>query len=125
MQRQLGWNNSRLPAMKMLLDENLPKKLKAGFEAAHDVFTVADMGWQAKKNGELLGLMIMHGFEALVTMDKNLQYQQNIGKFPIKLIVLDAPNNKLETLRPLVVKLLQMVQVHFIDQVIVVQADDE
>lgn len=111
--------------MKMLLDENLPKKLKAGFEVAHEAFTVADMGWQAKKNGELLGLMIMHGFEALVTMDKNLQYQQNIGKFPIKLIVLDASNNKLETLRPLIAKLLPMIQVPTKDQVIVVKADGE
>lgn len=111
--------------MKMLLDENLPKKLKAGFDAVHDVFTVAEMGWQAQKNGELLGLMIMHGFEALVAMDKNLQYQQNIGKFPIKLIVLDAPNNKLETLRPVVANLLHMVQVHTSDQVLIVQADDE
>ncbi len=61
--------------MKILLDENLPRKLKGEFDVTHHVFTVANMGWQAKKNGELLGLMVVHDFGALVTMDKNLQYQ--------------------------------------------------
>ena len=110
------------PIMKILLDENLPTKLKGAFDHTHDVFTVADMGWRAKKNGELLGLMIMHGFDALVTMDKNLRHQQHIEKFPIKLIVLDAPNNKLETLRPFVSKLLQEIRSPFNDQVLVVKA---
>lgn len=41
--------------MKLLLDENLPKKLKLDFEI-HDVFTVRDMSWQGIKNGELLKL---------------------------------------------------------------------
>jgi predicted nuclease of predicted toxin-antitoxin system len=109
--------------MKMLLDENLPKKLQGEFDATHEVSTVADMGWQAKKNGELLGLMVIHGFEALVTMDKNLQYQQNIGKLPMKLIVLDAANHKLTTLRPLIPRLLQMIRQPSEDQVLMVQSE--
>ena len=111
------------PVMKMLLDENLPKKLKGEFDTSHEVSTVADMGWQAKKNGELLGLMVVHVFEALVTMDKNLPYQQNIGKFPIKLIVRDAANNKLATLRPLIPRLLQMVRQPSEDQVLIVPSE--
>jgi predicted nuclease of predicted toxin-antitoxin system len=39
--------------MKLLLDENLPKHLKTDFPE-HNVYTVRDMGWSGKKNGELL-----------------------------------------------------------------------
>ena len=45
--------------MKILLDENLPKKLKADFGIEHEVKTVRDMGWLGKKNGELLGLIVL------------------------------------------------------------------
>ncbi|WP_299288121.1 hypothetical protein [uncultured Mucilaginibacter sp.] len=45
--------------MKILLDENLPKKLKADFGTEHEVKTVRDMGWLGKKNGELLGLIVL------------------------------------------------------------------
>ncbi len=38
--------------MKLVLDENLPKKLKSGFPG-HEVFTVPEMGWAGKTNGEL------------------------------------------------------------------------
>ncbi len=44
--------------MKILLDENLPKKLKVDFGTEHEVKTVRDMGWLGKKNGELLGLIV-------------------------------------------------------------------
>ncbi|MGI8635354.1 MAG: DUF433 domain-containing protein [Segetibacter sp.] len=43
--------------MKILLDENLPKQLKADFGPDYEVKTVRGMGWLGKKNGELLGLI--------------------------------------------------------------------
>jgi hypothetical protein len=51
--------------MRLLLDENLPKKLKADFPN-HEVFTVAEMQWAGKKNGELLKLMLENDFGALL-----------------------------------------------------------
>lgn len=60
--------------MKLLLDENLPKKLKSDFPK-HEVFTVRDMNWNGKKNGELMLLMLENTFDAFVTFDKNLQFQ--------------------------------------------------
>jgi len=78
--------------MKLLLDENLPKKLKYGFPG-HEVYTVSDMGWNGVKNGQLLQLMIEHSFEALLTFDKNLQYQQNFRKYTIAVFILSAVNN--------------------------------
>lgn len=40
--------------------------------------------------------MKMEGFDALVTFDQNLPYQQNI-RLPVAVIVLVAPNNRVET----------------------------
>ena len=48
---------------KLLLDENLPKQLKKHFSAEFEVSSVPDLGWQAKKNGELLAAMDESGIE--------------------------------------------------------------
>jgi len=78
--------------MRLLLDENLPKRLKLDF-ADHDVFTVRDKGWNGVKNGELLKLMLADGFQALLTFDKNLQHQQNFEKYTLTVFVLNAEIN--------------------------------
>ena len=78
--------------MKLLLDENLPKRLKDDF-AKHEVYSVTDKGWDGLKNGELLELMISEQFDALLTFDKNLQHQQNFRRFNLTVFVLSAPSN--------------------------------
>ena len=78
--------------MKLLLDENLPKRLKTDF-LNHEAFTVREMGWNGIKNGPLLQLMLDNGFQALLTFDKNLQHQQNFRKYTITVFVLSAINN--------------------------------
>ena len=87
--------------MKLLIDENLPKKLKIDFPK-HEIFIVSDMGWNSKKNGELLKLMLENEFEILLTFDRNLQYQQNFAKYPITVFILNAEDNAYITLKPLV-----------------------
>ncbi len=84
--------------MKLLLDENLPRKLKNNL-ANHEVFTVREMRWDGKENGELLRLMLAEGFEVFVSGDKNIPYQQNFQKYPIPVIVLDSLDNTYETIR--------------------------
>jgi len=106
--------------MKILLDENLPKKLKISFAAEHEVYTVREKNWNGRKNGELLGLMTLDGFDVFVTIDKNLQHQQNVRRFPVKLIILDAPNNKIETLTPYVEKLAVIISTPLENQLVVV-----
>jgi len=78
--------------MKLLLDENLPKRLKTDFPE-HEVFTVREQGWNEIKNGRLMQLMIDNGFDALLTFDKNLQHQQNFQKYLLTVFVLSATNN--------------------------------
>ena len=75
--------------MKVLLDENLPKKLKNDL-TNFEVFTVQEMGWNGKQNGELLELMLSNGFNTLITADKNLQNQQNFKKYPIPVLTLNV-----------------------------------
>lgn len=91
--------------MKILLDENLPKQLKANFGPDYDVKTVRDMGWLGKKNGELLGLIVFNGFDFFVTIDKNLRYQQNLDRIELIIFLLLAINNRRETLQVFVEKI--------------------
>ena len=78
--------------MRLLLDENLPKRLKLDFPE-HEIFTVRDKGWNGIKNGELLNLLLENNFDALLTFDKSLQHQQNFTKYTITVFVLSATIN--------------------------------
>jgi hypothetical protein len=79
--------------MRLLLDENLPKRLKLDFPE-HEIFTVRDKEWNGIKNGELLKLLLDNSFDALLTYDKNLQYQQNFSKYTLTVFVLTAKINQ-------------------------------
>lgn len=92
--------------MKLLLDENLPKRLKLEFEF-YQVFTVSDMGWNGKSNGELLKLMIDHEFGCFLTFDKNIGFQQNFSIYTIPVLVLNADNNTYLILRTLIPNVLE------------------
>ena len=85
--------------MRVLLDECLPKKLKREVEA-DEVKTVPEVGWASKKNGELLRLAELD-FDVLLTNDQNLEHQQNLKKFDLAFVVLVAPTNDIEDLKPL------------------------
>lgn len=81
---------------RVLLDENLPRKLRhalAGFE----VRTVQEEGWTSFRNGELL-TRAQHSFDVLLTADRRLQFQQNIPRFAIGVVVLVTPELRLRTL---------------------------
>ncbi len=86
--------------MKLLLDENLPKRLKLDF-SEHEIYTVRDKSWNGIKNGELLKLLIENNFDALLSFDKNLQHQQNFLKYSITFFVLSAHINSYEELTKL------------------------
>jgi Domain of unknown function (DUF5615) len=86
--------------VRLLLDECLPRKLKRELEG-HEVFTVPEMGWAGVKNGALLKLAEAQ-FDIFLTIDSNLEYQQNIIAFNIAIVALVAKSNDIDTLRPLV-----------------------
>jgi predicted nuclease of predicted toxin-antitoxin system len=88
--------------MKILLDESIPRKLRNDFGEGHEVWTVRDKGWLGKKNGELLKLISEAAFELFITVDQNLQYQQNLESFSLTIIVLCGSDNRRETLKKLI-----------------------
>ena len=95
----------RLPAsallpMRLLLDECVPTRLRKSLPT-HQVSTVIYEGWSGVKNGKLLALAAER-FDAFITVDKNLPYQQNSLALPVAVIVLDAVSNELAFLLPLV-----------------------
>ena len=66
--------------------------------------TVPQAGWAGIKNGELLS-RAQSQFDAFVTVDRNLTFQQNIPQFTIAVVVLEPLTNRLKDLRPLLPKL--------------------
>ena len=83
---------------KVLLDENLPRQLKRYFSADFEVTSVPDVGWQSKKNSELLTAMDSAKIDYLLTSDKNLRYQQNLEKYKVRIVVLLTFDNRLKNL---------------------------
>ena len=92
--------------MRILLDESLPVRL-GGELTGHKVSTVVDEGWTGKKNGELLKLA-GDKFEVFITADQNVQYQVNLLRSKIKIIILAARTNRLADLILLVPKVLRV-----------------
>ncbi len=94
--------------MRVLLDECLPRKLKQRLPG-HQVSTVPEMGWAGIKNGPLLRLA-EPAFDVFVTIDGNLQYQQNLSVTSLAIIALSATDNTFQTLEPLMPKVLAVLQ---------------
>jgi predicted nuclease of predicted toxin-antitoxin system len=88
--------------MRVLLDECVPKRLRQELPG-HTVQTVVEMGWSGVKNGALLGLATAE-FDCFLTVDRNLQFQQNIVGLKIGVVILHAQGNDLSSLRPLMPK---------------------
>jgi len=85
--------------MRVLLDECVPRALRRELHG-HDVKTVAEAGWAGVKNGDLLQLAASQ-FEVLLTIDRNLEYQQNFSGLAVAVIVVHAASNDIAVLRPL------------------------
>ena len=75
--------------MKLLFDQGTPAPLR-NLLPEHSVDTLAEKGWSAKDNGELLDLAEMEGSEVFVTTDQSLRHQQNLANRRIGVVVLLA-----------------------------------
>lgn len=91
--------------MRIVLDECRPAKLARTF-SGHEVTTVSALGWSGIRNGELLTKLEQEGYELLVTVDKNLRYQQKIEGRSLAVLVLDSQRNTLTALIPHVQRVL-------------------
>lgn len=91
--------------MKLLLDECVDRRL-ADHIPGHAVESVQDVGWRSIRNGELLRLAEGR-YDAFVTVDRNLAFQQPVARFDIAIIVLRAKSNDVDGLKGLVPELLE------------------
>ena len=94
---------------RLLLDENIDRMLKGLFDDDFEVVTIAERGWQGKKNGELLRLAAEE-FDVFVTMDKNLQHQQNLGALDLAVVVIRAHSNAFAVVSKLMPKVNEAVR---------------
>ena len=85
--------------MRVLLDECLPRRLKAEL-SDHEVRTAQEVGWAGLKNGELLRVAAGQ-FDVLLTVDRNIAYQQNLRSLAIGVLAMVVPSNRLVDIRPL------------------------
>ena len=95
--------------MKILFDHNLPRRLRKhlpGFE----IRTAKEMKWEQLRNRALMTVAIAAGFDVFVTIDKQLEHQQNLANLPLPVVVLDGDSNALPTLVPFVPFLKTLLQ---------------
>jgi predicted nuclease of predicted toxin-antitoxin system len=86
--------------MRLLIDECRPRKVKSLLaQGGHECETVGDAGFSSKENGELIALA-EDKFDVILTIDKNIQHQQNISARNIAILIIRAASNDLDDIRP-------------------------
>jgi predicted nuclease of predicted toxin-antitoxin system len=85
--------------MKLLLDENMPHKLRQ-FLPGHVVVTAAFMQWGGIRNGKLLDNAASKGFDALLTVDAGIEFEQNLSALPCSVIIIRSASNAFEHIEP-------------------------
>ena len=83
--------------MKILLDECVTKRLNKYLEE-FQVYTIRELGLSGIKNGKLMTYCVENSFDILLTIDKNLMFQQNLAKYPVTIVVLNCSTSKVEEL---------------------------
>ena len=95
---------------RVVLDESVPHDLLLHLTAL-EVTTVQALGWAGMKNGALLKATRDAGYQVLVTVDRRLEYQQNIAASGIALVVLRGRSTRMVDLVLLVPSLLTTIAV--------------
>jgi hypothetical protein len=93
--------------VRVLLNESIPIDFALDLRDL-DPATVIGLGWAGLKNGALLRQAVGQ-FAVLITMDKNLQFQQNLTAHTIAAVLIRARSNRIEDLRPLVPQIVRAV----------------
>jgi len=98
--------------MRILLDECIPRKLKKDL-APHPCVSVAEAGWAGWKNGEPLAAAENSGFEVFLTIDRGIEYQQNLTARRISVVLIRSKSNRLSDLQlsvPDILRVLDSIQ---------------
>ena len=85
--------------MRVLLDGHVDRRLKRSFGPEHEVVTVREHGWSGKTNGDLLRAAAAE-FDVMVTLDTNMQHQQNLPAYDLAVVLITARSNKRSAVEP-------------------------
>ncbi len=83
---------------RVIIDECLPRRLRT-ILPEHDVVTVPEAGFAGLKNGKLLK-EISGNFDVFLTIDANLEYQQNLSSIDFGIVVIHSKTNRLSDIEP-------------------------
>jgi predicted nuclease of predicted toxin-antitoxin system len=96
--------------MKILFDQGTPAPLRRSL-AEHEVDTVFEKGWNQLKNGELLAVAILNGYEILVSTDQSLGHQHDLRRIRLGVVVLMTTSwPRISRNTPAVVRAVEEVQ---------------
>jgi hypothetical protein len=74
-------------AVRILFDQGTPVPLRRALPE-HVITTTYEENWGTLQNGELLHAAEAAGFDAIITTDQNLRYQQNLSARRLAVLVL-------------------------------------
>ncbi len=83
--------------MKILLDECITKHILK-YLSEFEVYSVRYLGIGGIKNGKLMSYCHENNFDILLTIDKNLMFQQNLDLYNVTIVVFDCETSKIEEL---------------------------
>ncbi len=86
--------------MRVLLDENVDRRLGAFFDSDLEVSTVTGHGWSSMKNGDLLRAAERE-FDVLVTMDRKMQYQQKLSAYRLGVVLIKTTSLRRKVVEPI------------------------
>ena len=92
--------------MRVLLDECVPRKFKNRL-IGHECRTVSEEGFAGKRNGELLRLAERAGFDVFLSVDRGIEFQQNLQARHIAVLLLRVRSSRLADLTPHVPEILK------------------
>jgi predicted nuclease of predicted toxin-antitoxin system len=94
--------------VNILLDECVDRRFGREL-VGHAVETVPRKGWSGIKNGDLLARAEKE-FDVFITVDRKLADEQHLPGFQIAVMLLRAPSNRLEDMRPLARPVLEQLE---------------
>lgn len=108
--------------MKVLFDHNVDRRFRRHI-AGHEIKTSREMRWDALANGLLLKAAAEGGFDVFISIDKNLEYEQNLKTLPLAVVVIDTPSSALTALVPFAPSILGLLNTPLERVLYIVQPD--
>lgn len=93
--------------MNILFDHNMPQRLRR-YLRTHPITTTRHMHWEELANGRLLRAAAGAGFDLLLTLDKQMEHEQNLADLPLPIVLFGLPRTAMADLVPLVPPLLTL-----------------